>query len=485
MRAGYLTALLLAASLPALEARAADVLTMQGDRQRTGWFSHETQLTPERLKSGKVGKLWESPELDPFREYPPRLYATPLYVDDLLIDAGEHKGQKFPVVIAATSSGFVYAINAAQVNGVAPGTILWKRQFDEPCMLQWDDSTMGILSTPIIDKARKVLYVASCGAKTGFKVYGLELSTGAVLDGWPVAFDEDALSDPSVDRNPRYGGPPPPRKPDPYHFYTQRGALNLSPDDRYLYLTMGQARGWVVAVDTTRKAVASSFSATPLEEDSMGGIWAATGVAVDPKGVVYAVTGASAFEKTAPSLRNWSQSVLAFDPLTPAGFNLRAVYTPFNYCRTAATDIDMGSSGAAIIPAPSGHPEEQMIAVGGKQGNAYLMGGSSFHPRGNRAQAVQRRFRNRYLFPIAGAAAAVREARPDNIFGPNSETEGMMDRAKNRSTAAYFRDAEGREFLFFSGGSKDPANPDISVAPDLVSLRLMRAARPGTISQSR
>ena len=111
---------------------------------------------------------------------------------------------------------------------------------------------MGIVGTPVIDKARKHLYVVSCGAATSFRMYALDLSTGAVLDGWPVAIDEKTLEQPSINRNPRYGDTPAaPWRPG--RFSIQRGALNLSPDDRYLFATIGQGRGWVVAIDTQSK----------------------------------------------------------------------------------------------------------------------------------------------------------------------------------------------------------------------------------------
>lgn len=216
----------------------ADVLTAHANRQRTGWFSQERKLTPRSLAQGRFGKLWESPELDGFGNYPARLYASPLYVDGLKIQTREQMGKIFRVVIAAASTGYVYAINATRSNGVAPGAILWKTQLDAPCILRWDASAMGIVGTPVIDKTRKHLCVASCGAATGFRMYGLDLSTGAVLDGWPVAFDEKALEQPSINRNPRYGTTPaaPWRRG---RFSIQRGALNLSPDDRYVFATIG------------------------------------------------------------------------------------------------------------------------------------------------------------------------------------------------------------------------------------------------------
>ena len=458
----------------------ADVLTAHADRQRTGWFSHERKLTPSTLAGGRFGKLWESPELDGFEKYPARLYASPLYVDGLKIHTREHKGKTFRVVIAAASTGYIYAINAAQANGVAPGAILWKTHLDAPCILRWDASAMGIVGTPVIDKARKHLYVASCAAATSFRMYALDLSTGAVLDGWPVAIDEKTLDRPAINRNPRYGNTPiaPSR---PGRFSIQRGALNLSADDRYLFATIGQGRGWVLAVDTQRKAVASSFSSTPLAEDSIGGVWGSTGVSIDARGNIYAVTGASGSEKHAPPLRNWAQSVLEFDPLSPSGLTsgltLRGVYTPFNYCRTEERDIDVGSSGVAILPGVAGKPvADPLLAVGGKQGNAYLLGRSSFTVPGDGRRPCSEDSGTDQSLLAPEPQSQFGKRGPLNIFGPYSESDGMLDRAKNRATPAFFRDAAGDEYLFYSGNSKDPEDTQISVAPSLVRTKLMRTS---------
>ena len=52
----------------------------------------------------------------------------------------------------------------------------------------------------------------------------------------------------------------------------------------------------------------------------------------------------------------------------------------------------------------------------------------------------------------------------------------MLDRAKNRATPAYFRNAAGDEYLFYSGNNKDPQDTQASVAPSLVRLKLLRKA---------
>src|SRR5437870_528219 len=105
-----------------------------GDAARTGFNQYETVLTPANVASG-FGQVWQSPVLDG------AVYATPLYIDSLLIsgpgNAANHAGdgvqstsfqnKTLGVVFAATGGGTVYAIAEQHTNGMAgcgPGTIL-------------------------------------------------------------------------------------------------------------------------------------------------------------------------------------------------------------------------------------------------------------------------------------------------------------------------------------------------------------------------
>ena len=83
-----------------------------GDSLRTGFDSVETVLTPTNVASS-FGQVWQSPQLDG------AVYATPLYLDSLLIagpgNAANHAGdgvqsasfqsQTLGVVFAATGGG--------------------------------------------------------------------------------------------------------------------------------------------------------------------------------------------------------------------------------------------------------------------------------------------------------------------------------------------------------------------------------------------
>ncbi len=468
-----LAASALASSMAGSAPAPKDILTGFADRERTGWFSGETRLTPASVASGRFDKLWESPPLDPSGQFPARLYASPLYVNSLRIGTGPARGKSLPVVIAATNNGFVYAI-AAGGRGTTPGTILWKTQFDPPCDLLWDGGPMGVLSTPIIDQRRKRLYVASCSAKAGWQVYALELATGRVLDGWPVSIHESVLDQPGLNRN-RSEVPQPAPEARRGRFYIQRGALNLSADDRYLYVTLGQARGWMVAVDTRKAAVASAYSATPIPSDSVGGIWGSTGPAIDRSGAVFVVTGASGGQAQAAPVGNRAQSVLKFQMAAQTGLTLSGIYTPFNHCESGAADIDLGSSGVAIIPPLNNRKaHDELLALGGKQGNAYLLAAQSFSTPGREREPCGTDPASDHSLLPPGDQPHFGGRGPLSIFSPYSNSDGMLDRAKNRATPAYFRDQAGHEFLFFSGNSKDPEDTRVSVASSLIRVRLVR-----------
>src|SRR5262249_30085320 len=105
--------------------------TFRYDRRRTGWNANETVLTPSNVASSQFGKLWESPEFDQVSgggDVHPHMYASPLYVDSVLMTGGTYAGSVFSVVIAGVGNGYVYAVNAFDAGGVPAGTILWRKQ---------------------------------------------------------------------------------------------------------------------------------------------------------------------------------------------------------------------------------------------------------------------------------------------------------------------------------------------------------------------
>ena len=193
----------------------------------------------------------------------PRLFASPLYVDAVEISSGRYQGRRFPTLYVVTTTGYVYAVSAVESGNVPPGSILWRtRLTSRPC----SGGTMGNLSTPIIDLPRHRLYVTSCDDAMQWQAHALDIRSGVEIAGWPVTLDHRALNASGVNRNgsTQYGE---------QNEHTQRGALNLSPDDSRLYVAFGldDASGWLAAIDTNTHRVASAFSTTAVTSEIRGG----------------------------------------------------------------------------------------------------------------------------------------------------------------------------------------------------------------------
>lgn len=437
------------------------------------------ELTRSGVEGPAFGLVWESPQLDGFEGQPPRLYASPLYVDRLKLTAGEHRGKTFSVVFAATSHGFVYAVNAFEAGSVRPGAILWRADLGTPCRLEsmpLDGIATGILSTPVIDLALRRLYVTSCEREKRWQAYALDIGSGEILPGWPVRLDEAALNAPGVNRN---AGPPDGAAPRRFDSRVQRGALNLSPDGSQLYVSFGESStGWVVAIDTESPGIDSAFATVSVPHHSSGGIWGVGGPAVDANGNMFVVTG-TGFSGFVDQPHDWVQSVLMFEHSRDAGLTLRGSYTPFNYCDTATMDIDLGSGGAALIPdlEPTTTSTTRLMVIGGKQGNAYLLDRARLPGRLDQRQPCSTdSSSDRSLLPPDDQPQFGKRG-PLNVFGPYSEKDAALDLARGRSVPAYFRDADGTSYVFMTGSTKDAQGSATNVPPSIARLRLV--TRPG------
>jgi hypothetical protein len=453
-----------------------DKLTYHYNPQRTGWDDHEVVLTPKAVRGSSFGLLWQTPTLDYFEGIPPRLFASPLYVDKVEISAGPYRGRTFPALFVVTSTGFVYSISAFRSGATPPGTILWRtRLTDKPC----DAGETGNLSTPIIDLEKERIYITSCGGEGQWQAHAIDIRSGDEIQGWPVELGHEALNAPGVNRN----GTTQFSEKDGH---TQRGALNLSLDGARLYVSFGldSSSGWLVAVDTNLPRVATAFSSTPVTSEIQGGMWASGGPAVDLQRNVYIATGASytqwqrhagipgVFPETAHS---WGQSILQFkdDPIT--GFELVGTYTPFNYCLAAANDIDLGSSGTVVVDLdPSKTSTPHLLALGGaKQGNAYLLdrdhmpgGVTKRHPCSDDSSI------DLSLLPPDNQPQFEKRG-PINVFGQYTDVHAQLDQARSRTTLAYFHAPSGDDYVYITGTSKGGADFSVSAPPSLAKLKIV------------
>lgn len=458
----------------AVAAASPERATFHVDAERSGWRRDERVLKPDKVDEVGFGELWQSLPLDGADGQPARLYASPLYLDRLTLTQGPLRGETFPVVIAASNTGYVYAIAAAKRGDIAAGRILWRTRLGAPCHLQpapLDGVPTGILSTPVIDARRGRLYVTHCDPKARWQAYALDLGSGAVQPGWPVRLDEERFN--AVNANAGPQRVPPKRR---FDFRVQRGALNLSPDGGQLYVVFGESEtGWLAAVDTRRAVVSSAFAAVAMPHRGSGGIWGAGGPAVDAEGRVYVVTG-SGFEGYQDSAHDWTQSVLQLAPPGARGFVLSGTYTPFNYCRSAKMDIDLGSGGAVLLPDAASGDARRLLALGGKQGNVYLLDRDRMPGRLDRRPPCSDAAASDASLLPPQAQPQFGTRGPLNVFGPYSEQDAALDLARSRSLPATFRDRRGTDYLFVTGNSKRAPGSADSVPPSLVRVRVVRVA---------
>jgi len=452
-----------------------DITTFHVNPQRTGWLSSETALTPITVAGSSFGRLWESPPFDSIDGVPPRVYASPLYVDKVVLSTGPHRGTVLSMVFTATSNGFAYAVNAAGTAGVAPGTILWRAPLGAPCRLEptpLDGIFTGVLSTPVIDVARNRLYVTSCEKEKRWQAHALDLTSGEAVAGWPVQLDEATFNLPGMNRN--AGSTPPPKR---YDYRVQRGALNLSPDGLTLYVTFGESQtGWLVAVDTATAKVASTFASVANPHRGSGGIWGSGGPAVDAEGNVFVVTG-TGYSGHVDAAHNWAQSVLKLTYSRPKGFALLGTYTPFNHCDTATMDIDLGAGGAALMPDLPGalSATPQLMTLGGKQGNVYLLDRARMPGGLERRQPCSQDSASDASLLAPDPQSQFGRRGPLNVFGPYTDKDAAIDTARSRSVPAYFQDGAGTMYVFVTGSTKQDAASPVNVPPSLARLKVVAA----------
>ncbi len=449
-----------------------DKLTYHSDSERSGWNPNETRLTPETVSGSRFTQLWQTPEFDQVDGDEPRLFASPLYVDRLTMSKGLYKGKTFSVVFAATDVGYVYAVNASAVGNIKPGTILWKQRISES-----KPNRFGNIGTPVIDLKRQRIYIVGNSGKAPEHVYALDLGTGEQIKSWPLALDSLTINAPGVKRNRNTYFPD-------GRLLIQRGALNLNSDGSRLYVTFAGNWGWIISIDTESASVASAYSVTSKEEEN-GGIWASSGPSIDSDGYIHMATGSNVqviMRKLGlpgvfpDSENNWGQSVIRLRDDPEKGLVLAGTYSPFNWAITQVNDIDLGSSGTVVIdldPATTSTPH--LLVAGGKQGNVYLidranMPGSLVKRRTPSEDAsTDRSLLSPEIQPQFGTRG------PLNVFGPYGDENAMNDQARSRTTSAYFKSANGKNYIFSTGAAKTGEKLDVSTPPGLARLEIVTA----------
>jgi outer membrane protein assembly factor BamB len=239
-------------------------------------------------------------------------------------------------VLVATENNTVYSLD------LFSGAVVWHRHLGDPV----DSSTLpcgdigpvtGITGTPAADVVSRRLYVVAFLRGYHHLLFTLSLTDGSVVGQQNV---DPPDSDPSVEQ--------------------ERGALAVGSGRIYipfggLYGDCGRYRGYVAAVPAAGGAHLVWWA--PVIGGA--GIWSPAGPTIDATGAVYVVTGnGSATQSFA-----YSNSVIQLSP----DLHLRSYFAPGNWRSLDASDTDLGSVGATLLPSLG------VVVAIGKEGVAYLL----------------------------------------------------------------------------------------------------------------
>lgn len=301
------------------------VLQHHGDAARTGLYV-DAALTRAAVRNLRQDAAFSAG------------YQGPAYAQPLYWDAGEG-GQD--LLLVATEHDEVIAFNPLS------GARIWSRTLAQPATAGQlpcgNIDPLGITGTPVIDPARKLLFVDAMTTGAHHRVYTLSLADGNDAAA-PIDLDSAVPGFTSAVQN-------------------QRGALALL--DGILYVPFsghfgdcGEYSGWVVGIDTTgRKAPAAYHTGHG------GGIWSVSGVASDGKSL-YVSTGNTI------GLTSWNggEAILRLAPGPSFSGSVADHYAPANWKTLDDGDTDIGTSGAVPFDVGASH----FVATLGKDGRLYL-----------------------------------------------------------------------------------------------------------------
>jgi hypothetical protein len=310
-----------------------NVLTANGDNDRTNSNLQETQLSPVTVNSSAFRKVGVFP-------VDGQVYSQPLFVSGLRISGGTHN-----VVFVTTMHNSVYAFDA---DAMSPVSMLWQVNLGTavPASLLYGPDgdialEIGILSTGVIDPQRGVLYVVADTLEGGapvFYLHALDLATGAerlkgpvALTAWVRGTGAEARPDGTL--------------PFDSMRHIQRPGLLLV--NNSVYVAFGSHgdqnpyHGWMLiydASDVSRQV--GVYMTTP--DGNAGSIWqSGRGPAADRQGNIYAITANGDYD----GIRNFSQS---FVKVSAKGAATVDWFTPSEWKSMSDNDDDL-SAGPALI----------------------------------------------------------------------------------------------------------------------------------------
>ena len=331
-----------------------NILTANGDNDRTNSNLQETQLSPATVNTSAFGKLGVFP-------VDGQVYSQPLVVTGLSI-AGQAMHN---VVFVTTMHNSVYAFDA---DAMSPVSTLWQVNLGSsvPSPLLYGPNgdianEVGILSTGVIDLQRGVLYVVADVLQNGapvFYLHALDLATGAERLNGPVAL---AASVRGTGSEARADGTVP---FDPMQHLQRPGLLLLN---NAVYVSFGSHgdmnpyHGWMLSYDASDLSrQVGVYMTTP--DGNAGSIWqSGRGPVADSQGNIYVITANGDYDGT----RNFSQS---FVKVSAGLSGTLDSFTPSNWKSMSDNDFDI-SAGPALIAGT------HTIVGADKAGSLYVIDG--------------------------------------------------------------------------------------------------------------
>ena len=226
---------------------------------------------------------------------------------------------------------------------------------------------IGITSTPVIDRAKRLMFVvakiaepqcpgvdeATAACPVVNRIHAISIVTGEVVRKADIQLP---MQNPNVPAR------------DVARRHLQRAALLLANGRVYAAFGAHQDappfQGWLMSFDEDTLVPRDPvFCTTPGGE--MGGIWqAGNGPAVDEAGNLYLMTGNGTFD---PEAKQFGGTLLKLSPsLTPEGW-----FAPANVDALNALDVDLGSAGPMVLP------ESNLVVGGGKDGKLFFVSRSN------------------------------------------------------------------------------------------------------------
>lgn len=335
------------------------VTTWHYDNARTGANPNESILTPTNVNTTQFGKLYTRP-------VDGAIVGQALYLPGITIPgAGVHN-----VVYVATMNDSVYAFDADSATG-SNANPLWHTSFlingatAVPVALQGCGSTtrwttIGILSTPVIDPVAGTLYVVAKtyeNSKFVHRLHALDVTTGKEKTGSPIVITASYLFD---------------GKNNVFEDMMQVNRPALLLEKGNIYIAFGsngcrgdREQGWVMAYNGSTLQPQGAFDDEP--DDSAAAIWMrGGGLSADSAGNIYGATADGGFAAGT----NFGQSVIK---LSQAGSELKLAdwFTPYNELYLDKNDLDM-SEPVLVLPYQAGK-YHQLLAAVGKEGTIYIL----------------------------------------------------------------------------------------------------------------